>query len=174
MQLEYKEKMDPYFVGQAIMPFQPSIIDSGVCSEEIPFGYPLALAKATVSDPFGAEVVKKLTASDEFHGVAVLIDGVGQDAYAVVTPANPGPGQDVITEAVARYKEKAPCAIMKAGRVVVKLPESAAVLGEEVFPQADGTFSTTDTNTVLGSVKAIVHRPAPEDGGLGIVELFRK
>ena len=173
MQLEYKEKMDPHFVGQAIMPFQPSIIDSGVCSEEIPFGSPVSLAKTDVSDPFGAEVVKLLAADTEFHGVAVLVDGVEQDAYVTITPADPGPGQDTIVEAVARYKEKAPCAIMKSGRVVVKFTEADAEIGEEVFPQADGSFSTTDTNSVEGNVKAIVHRPAVEAGKLGIVELFR-
>ena len=168
MQLEYSEKMDAFYRGQHIEPFQPHIIDSGVAQGVIPFGSAVELV--SISENYLAEQVK--IASDGFHGVAVLVDHTEQDAYAVVTPGqNPG-DQDVITEAEAGFKDKAPVAIMKTGRVVVDLA-SDAVYGDVVYPLADGAgFSKTDTDTLGGSIKCIVHRVA-DANGLGIIEMFR-
>ena len=168
MQLEYSEKMDAFYRGQHIEPFQPHIIDSGVAQGVIPFGSPVELV--SISENYLAEQVKVAAAS--FHGVAVLVDHTEQDAYAVVTPGqNPG-DQDVITEAEAGFKDKAPVAIMKTGRVVVDLA-SDAVYGDVVYPLKDGGgFSKTDTDTLGGSIKCIVHRVA-DANGLGIIEMFR-
>lgn len=168
MQLEYSEKMDAFYRGQHIEPFQPHIIDSGVAQGVIPFGSPVELV--SISEHYLAEQVKVAAAG--FHGVAVLVDHTEQDAYAVVTP-NQTPGeQDVITEAEAGFKDKAPVAIMKTGRVVVDLA-SDAVYGDVVYPLANGAgFSKTDTDTLGGSIKCIVHRVA-DANGLGIIEMFR-
>ena len=168
MQLEYSEKMDAFYRGQHIETFQPHIIDSGVAQGVIPFGSPVELV--SISEHYLAEQVKVAAAG--FHGVAVLVDHTEQDAYAVVTP-NQTPGeQDVITEAEAGFKDKAPVAIMKTGRVVVDLA-SDAVYGDVVYPLANGAgFSKTDTDTLGGSIKCIVHRVA-DANGLGIIEMFR-
>ena len=168
MQLEYSEKMDAFYRGQHIMPFQPHIIDSGVAQGVIPFGSAVELV--SISENYLAEQVKVAAAA--FHGVAVLVDHTEQDAYAVVTPGQNAGDQDVITEAVAGFKDKAPVAIMKTGRVVVDLAADA-VYGEQVYPLADGAgFSKTDTDTLGGNIKCIVHREA-DANGLGIIEMFR-
>ena len=169
MQLEYSEKMDAFYRGQHIEPFQSHIIDSGVAKGVIPFGSAVELV--SISENYLAEQAQVLTDTGVFHGVAVLVDHTEQDAYAVVTPGqNPG-DQDVITEAVAGFKNKAPIAIMKTGRVVVDLA-SDAVYGAEVFPAKDGEkFSTVDGG-FGGSIKCIVHRVA-DANGLGIIEMFR-
>lgn len=170
MQLEYSEKMDAFYKGQHIEPFQPHMIDSGVAQGVIPFGSPLELV--SISENYLAEQVKPLT-SGAFHGVAVLVDHTEQDAYAVVTPGqNPG-DQDVITEATAGFKDKAPVAIMKTGRVVVTLA-SDAVYGEEVVPSGAGFITGTHSGDFLadGNIKCIVNRVA-DANGLGIIEMFR-
>ena len=169
MQLEYSEKMDAFYKGQHIEPFQPHMIDSGVAQGVIPFGSPVELV--SISENYLAEQVKVAAAG--FHGVAVLVDHTEQDAYAVVTPGqNPG-DEDVITEAEAGFKDKAPVAIMKTGRVVVDLAADA-VYGDVVYPLGDSGsgFSKTDTDTLGGSIKCIVHREA-DANGLGIIEMFR-
>ena len=169
MQLEYNEKMDAFYRGQHIMPFQPHLIDSGVAQGVIPFGSAVQLV--SISENYLAEQVKVLTSGGTFHGVAVLVDHTEQDAYAVVTPGqNPG-DQDVITEAVAKFKDKAPVAIMKVGRVVVDL-DSDAAYGEEVFPAVDGGEFTTTDGGLGGNIKCIVQRAA-DANGLGIIEMFR-
>ena len=170
MQLEYSEKMDAFYRGQHIEPFQPHIIDSGVAQGVIPFGSPVELV--SISENYLAEQVKVAAAG--FHGVAVLVDHTEQDAYAVVTRTSNalGGAEDTIAEAEAGFKDKAPVAIMKTGRVVVDLA-SDAVYGDVVYPLADGAgFSKTDTDTLGGSIKCIVHREA-DANGLGIIEMFR-
>jgi len=170
MQLEYSEKMDAFYRGQHIEPFQPHIIDSGVADGVIPFGSAVELV--SISENYLAEQVK--VAADSFHGVAVLVDHTEQDAYAVVTRTSSalGGAEDTITEAEAGFKDKAPVAIMKTGRVVVDLASDAAY-GDVVYPLASGGgFSKTDTDTLGGSIKCIVHRVA-DANGLGIIEMFR-
>jgi len=170
MQLEYNEKMDAFYKGQHIEPFQPHLIDSGVAQGVVPFGSPVELV--SISENYLAEQVQ--VAATGFQGVAVLVDGAEQDAYAVVTrTSNALDGaEDTIAEAVAGFKDKAPLAIMKTGRVVVALASAAAV-GEQVYPVvANGKFSTTDTDTLGGNIKCIVHRVA-DANGLGIIEMFR-
>ena len=170
MQLEYSEKMDAFYKGQHIEPFQPHMIDSGVAKGVIPFGSPLQLV--SISEHYLAEQVEPLS-SGAFHGVAVLVDHTEQDAYAVVTPGqNPG-DDDVITEATAGFKDKAPVAIMKTGRVVVGLA-SDATYGAEVVPSGAGFITGTHSGnfTADGNIKCIVHREA-DANGLGIIEMFR-
>jgi len=172
MQLEYSEKMDAFYRGQHIEPFQSHIIDSGVALGVVPFGSPVELV--SISENYLAEQVQVL-ASGVFRGVAVLVDGTEQDAYATVTHNSSGlglGGEDTITEAVAGFKDKAPLAIMKTGRVVVDLDSTA--VGLEVVPSASGFIAGTHGGVIAvdGSVKCIVHRAA-DANGLGIIEMFR-
>lgn len=172
MQLEYSEKMDAFYKGQHIEPFQPHMIDSGVAQGVIPFGAPLELV--SISEHYLAEQVKPLS-SGAFHGVAVLVDHTEQDAYAVVTRTSNALGgtEDTIAEAEAGFKDKAPVAIMKTGRVVVSLA-SDAVYGQEVVPSGAGFITGTHSGnfTADGNIKCIVHREA-DANGLGIIEMFR-
>ena len=170
MQLEYNEKMDAFYKGQHIEPFQPHIIDSGVAEGVIPFGSPVQLT--AISEHYLAEQVAPLT-SGVFHGVAVLVDHTEQDAYAVITPGQNAGDEDVITEAVAGFKDKAPVAIMKTGRVVVTLA-SDAVYGDEVIPSGAGFIVDAHSGDFAadGNIKCIVHRKA-DTNGLGIIEMFR-
>ena len=171
MQLEYSEKMDAFYRGQHIEPFQSHIIDSGVAKGVIPFGSAVELV--SISENYLAEQAQVLTDTGVFHGVAVLVDHTEQDAYAVVTRTSNalGGAQDTIAEAEAGFKDKAPVAIMKTGRVVVDLASDAAY-GAEVFPAKEGgVFSTVDGG-FGGSIKCIVHRTA-DANGLGIIEMFR-
>ena len=171
MQLEYNEKMDAFYKGQHIEPFQPHMIDSGVAQGVIPFGSPLELV--SISENYLAEQVQVLS-TGVFRGVAVLVDGAEQDAYAVVTRTSNALGgdDDTIAEAEAGFKDKAPLAIMKTGRVVVDL--DATAVGLEVVPSASGFVAGTHGGDIAvdGSVKCIVHRAA-DANGLGIIEMFR-
>jgi hypothetical protein len=168
MQLEYSEKMDAFYRGQHIEPFQPHLIDSGVAQGVVPFGSPVQLV--SISENYLAEQVKVLD-DGAFRGVAVLVDGVEQDAYVTVTSNSSGlgiGGEDTLTEAVAGFKDKAPLAIMKTGRVVVALDSTA--VGSEVV--ASGSSFGTGTAAADATIKCIVHRAA-DTNGLGIIEMFR-
>ena len=168
MQLEYSEKMDAFYRGQHIEPFQPHLIDSGVAQGVIPFGSPVELV--SISENYLAEQVKVLD-DGTFHGIAVLVDHTEQDAYAVVTRTSSvlGGAEDTIAEAEAVFKDKAPVAIMKVGRVVVDM-DPAATYGEEVI-YAGGLF-TSGTTAAESSIKCIVNRVA-DANGLGIIEMYR-
>ena len=171
MQLEYSEKMDAFYRGQHIEPFQSHVIDSGVAKGVVPFGVPVELV--SISEHYLAEQVEVLS-SGVFRGVSVLVDGTEQDAYAVVTRTSNALGgtEDTITEAEAGFKDKAPLAIMKTGRVVVEL--DATEVGLEVVPSGSGFVAGTHGGDIAvdGSIKCIVHRAA-DANGLGIIEMFR-